>query len=177
MTTVSPSGNTTAAVTYTPIATQTLSSAASSVTFSSIPGTYKDLVLITQAKGSTALNQLTRVGNGSVDTGSNYSITLIGADYVSPVSTRTSSATSMQLNYDTFIDSTFFTQILQLQNYANTTTYKSVLARSNMNDGNYGIDAAVGLWRSTSAINIITFSTGGGSYAAGSTFTLYGIGA
>ena len=166
-------------VTYTPIATNTLGSAAASVTFSSIPSTYTDLVLITQAKGSTATNQLTRVGNGSVDTGSNYSITLIGADYVTPVSTRTSSATSMQLNYDTYLDSGyFFTQILQLQNYANTTTYKSVLARSNMNDGNYGIDAAVGLWRSTSAINIITFSlNGAATFSIGSTFTLYGIGA
>ena len=162
--------------TYTSIASQTLTGTAATVTFSSIPSTYTDLVLITQAKGSTAMNQFTRVGNGSVDTGSNYSMTLIGADHVTPVSTRTSSATSMQLNYDTYLDSTyFFTQILQLQNYANTTTYKSVLARSNMNDGNYGIEAAVGLWRSTSAINIITFSTSGGTFSIGSTFSLYGI--
>ena len=45
MVTVTPSGSTTAAVTYTPIATQTISSAILSVTFTNIPATYKDLVL------------------------------------------------------------------------------------------------------------------------------------
>ena len=64
--------------TYTPIATTTLGSAASSYTFSSIPGTYTDLVLVVSGKYSTGTTGTTtvqiQVGNTSLDTGANYSI-------------------------------------------------------------------------------------------------------
>ena len=65
--------------TYTPIATQTLGSSAASVTFSSIPGTYTDLMLISFAQGqaSGGDNRLVLQFNG--DTATNYSSTyLIG---------------------------------------------------------------------------------------------------
>jgi hypothetical protein len=59
-------------------------------------------------------------------------------------------------------------------NYANTSTYKTVLTRSNKYDR---VGAIVGLWRSTAAINSITLTAYSNTYAIGSTFTLYGIAA
>jgi hypothetical protein len=58
-------------------------------------------------------------------------------------------------------------------NYANTTTYKTTLARTN--DALLQARASVGLWRNTSAINSILVSYYGYNFDAGSTFTLYGI--
>ena len=67
-------------------------------------------------------------------------------------------------------------QILQLMNYSNTTTYKTILSRTNAAAN--GVDATVGLWRSTSAITSIEIGKNSGmsgTFQIGSTFTLYGI--
>jgi hypothetical protein len=59
-------------------------------------------------------------------------------------------------------------------NYSNTTTYKTVLLRSN--NASAITVATVGLWRSTSAINTIKiYADGAAVFSVGSTFTLYGI--
>jgi hypothetical protein len=64
-------------------------------------------------------------------------------------------------------------------NYSNSTTYKTVLGRSNRASSDTAAD--VGLWRSTSAITRIDLAMGGSfptnNFASGSTFTLYGIAA
>ena len=68
--------------------------------------------------------------------------------------------------------------IMHLQNYANTTTYKTTIARSNNASGSSlpGTETTVGLWRSTSAINAIkVYTAGGGNLASGFTATLYGV--
>ena len=62
---------------------------------------------------------------------------------------------------------------ISIQNYANATTYKSVLIRSGAATGE--TNAIVGLWRSTNAITSINLYATAGQWAAGSTFTLYGI--
>jgi hypothetical protein len=65
--------------------------------------------------------------------------------------------------------------IYNFMDYSNTTTYKTVLGRSNVID--FRIAAIVGLWRSTSAINTISLRSDNASYnfTTGSTFTLWGI--
>lgn len=163
--------------TYEPIATYTAGSAVTSYTFSSIPQTYTDLVLIGAPIGGRYDSVDYRVGNGSIDTNSNYSRTnLIGRTNNTAASYRIS-------NYgwiDTFISSGLGTDriatvVAHFMNYANTTTYKTVLIR----DGAAGddVEATVGLWRSTAAISAIeiAYSQGGQNFKAGTTFTLYGI--
>ncbi len=160
--------------TYEAIATQTLGSAAASVTFSSIPGTYTDLVLVMSATGSSSGLDI-RVQVNS-DTGTNYSITrLLG--YTTATSNRATSATYMQLTNSVGIGTTEpTTHLLQFNNYSNTTTYKTMLVRYNQFQGAFSeVAAEVGLWRSTSAISSITFSLSSSTYASGSTFNLYGI--
>ena len=158
------------AATYEPIATNTLTSGQSSITFSSIPSTYTDLVLVAAIKGtSTIYRQLTVNG----DNGSNYSITEMVGDGSSAGTSRQTNATAMGTMEATNSSSDgTAVSIFNFMNYANTSTYKTVLTRSNKYDRT---GAIVGLWRSTSAINSITLSAYSNTYATGSTFTLYGI--
>jgi hypothetical protein len=165
--------------TYEPIATTTVSSATNSVSFSSISGAYTDLVIVASVQSSATDTLLLRCGNGSVDTGSNYSITVLKGNGSSATSARTSSAGNFYVDYAAYAPSsasTFSSLIIQFNNYSNTTTYKTMLSRAN--NAAVGVDAIVGLWRSTSAINTLEFKySPGTNIASGSTFTLYGIAA
>lgn len=178
MATVSPSGNTTAAVTYTPIETNTFSSTQTTITFSSIAGTYKDLVLIcnVQRIGTAENPSLTLRFNG--DTGNNYSMTHLLGNGTTASSNRNSSQNMMNLSYFSMPSSNSFAPyIINIMNYANATTYKSVVSRGGA--AGSGTQATVGLWRSTAAITSVTITNDGSPYgmSSGSTFTLYGIGA
>jgi hypothetical protein len=157
------------AVTYEAIATQTLSSAASSATFSSIPSTYTDLVLIVNATQTTT-GQATLMRYNS-DSGSNYSTTSIFGSGSTAGSSRNTSATGTYVGYEE--TSTIFATIINIQNYANATTYKTSIIRKNQADSY--VEAIIGLWSSTAAINSVTLYTGSGNFGSGSTFTLYGI--
>jgi hypothetical protein len=153
--------------TYEPLATTTLGSAAASVTFSSISGSYTDLILIASIKASTGTPTANITVNN--DTGSNYSRMGLYGDGSTAGSFRDSNETSCRF---ATINATNFTPVkIQIQNYSNTTTYKSPLYSG-------GLDypaVVIFLWRSTSAINRVDFGISSGNYAAGSTFTLYGI--
>lgn len=155
--------------TYTPIASQTLGSTASSVTFSSIPQGYTDLVIVFAGTGS---NNSSIYLTFNDDTGSNYSDTNMYGDGTNAASQRRSNQTSIK---DILLYTTQTNAIIQIQNYSNSTTYKSVLARSNVASAE--TDVTVGLWRNTSAITTITLIPGTVNFASGSTFSLYGIAA
>lgn len=157
--------------TYEPIATQTLGSAAASVTFSSIPATYTDLVLILNAGVSVATaNSFMRFNS---DSGSNYSFTQLRGNGSSATSHRLSNQTGMNIDYDGFTTDIANNVIIHIQNYANSTTNKTALMRTN--SPAYSTLATVGLWRSTAAITSIYLQVVGHNFITGSTFTLYGI--
>lgn len=169
-----------AGATYEPIATTTLSSNVQSVTFSSISSNFTDLILVgrfSAVTGATATVYMQLNG----DTNTNYSATsLIGTSGAG--STRITNSKGIYIGDGTSgVPTGQVNALVHLQNYANTTTNKTVLAR--YNSASTEVSASVGLWRSTSAINqiliYIGFSNGGYSdnFASGSTFTLYGIAA
>jgi hypothetical protein len=161
----------TAGATYVPIFTQTLGSAAPSVTFNSIPQGYTDLVLITNGTVATTENGNLIVLNG--DTASNYSVTNIyGVNASTSGSNQQSSQTYLQIGRTSNSQSI---SIVHFMNYSNATTYKTVIGRGN--DYPYFRMATVGLWRSTAAITSMAISNGNGNFLTGSTFTLYGIAA
>jgi hypothetical protein len=153
------------ATTYEPIATTTLSSAQSSVTFSSISGSYTDLVLIIAGTVNTVTTFDVTFNS---DGGSNYSATRLTGDGSTGSSTRSTNNASMPLGY---INTSQSVSVIHIMNYSNTTTFKTAIARGNSASG--ATNAIVGLWRSTSAITSITFA--GGSFQPGLTATLYGI--
>lgn len=162
------------AATYTPIASATLGADAASVTFSSIPATYTDVVAVVHAiSDGTFANFNVRV---NADTGSNYSRTRLSGNGTTATSGRATSQSSFFLADVSGISNTgrsFY--IVNFMNYANTTTYKTVLSRTNTVNGNAGdgVELHAQLWRSTSAINEISFLVS--NFASGSTFNLYGI--
>ena len=160
--------------TYTPIATTSISSNTTAYTFSSIPSTYTDLVLILNViSTSTAGNYVYLQYNG--DTGSNYSTTILTGTGSSAISTRFNNRTNFNIDYYATPNTEISNRIVSIMNYSNTTTYKTGLLRANRAGG--GTDATVGLWRSTAAINSITVTHDTAQFAAGSMFTLYGIAA
>jgi hypothetical protein len=97
------------------------------------------------------------------------------------VTYRSVNQNMFSLNYNGSITSTPDTSVIQLDflNYANTTTYKTMLAKY----GNPSTDIGpiVGLWRgstgsATEAINRIDLkAAGGANWATNTTFSLYGI--
>ena len=163
--------------TYEPIASTTLGSAAADITFSSIPGTYTDLVLVcafkTSRSSGTSESMYLRL-NG--DTGSNYSATALRGEGTAASSYRESSATYIYLGEGPLTsrsgDAVFEVSVMS---YANTSVYSTVLS-SFAEPASY-LGRHVGLWRNTAAVTSVAFmpSTGGVNLKSGSTFALYGI--
>jgi len=162
--------------TYDCIATTTLGSNTAFVEFSSISGTYTDLVLVCNAKTASNTSMVVRVGNGSVDTGTNYSNTVLE-------STGTQVRTASDSNVNAGFITGFYAQITagnnilttsNFQNYSNTTTHKTWINRGNVPA--QWTDTSASLWRSTAAINVIrVFNNTGADLSSGSRFSLYGI--
>lgn len=154
------------AATYEPIATTTLGSATSSYTFSSIPSTYTDLILIYQgAAGDVFSLQF------NSDTGNNYSYTRLIGNGSSASSYREN---NISLAKTGIVLSTQNTVICNVLNYANSNTYKTTIAKFASPEGHTGTYCS--LWRSTSAITSITCRNDSATnLPSGLTLTLYGI--
>jgi hypothetical protein len=157
--------------TYTPIASQTLGSAAANVTFSSL-GSYTDLVLVFNGKCASAGGwNLSFRFNG--DTGSNYSTVTLYGDGTSPYSARSTNA-SQAGNY--IISGTNQSTVTaNIMNYGNSTNLKSIIGTGGDLTSGGGVDIRVSTWRNTAPITSILLYSNGGDFVTGSTFTLYGI--
>jgi hypothetical protein len=159
-------------VTYDPIATQTLASPAASVSFSSISGTYTDLVIVISAQGASGASSAINA-YFNADTASNYSYIQLSGDGSSAGSSENINSTRMRIGWSA-VSSAFGTTIYHIQNYSNTTTNKTSISR--INDSASITGAVVNLWRSTAAVTGITMNlNSAANFNTGSTFTLYGI--
>jgi hypothetical protein len=166
-----------AGATYEPIATATVTTG-TDITFSSIPSTYTDLILVSIGTFTGDGQSIVLRFNG--DTGNNYSFTGVYGTGSTASSARQSNQPYIPSGWWAYIGSAQNSNsIVHIMNYANTTTYKTALSRFNNATGGTGsgTEALVGTWRSTSAINSIRiFSTGSGQpLASGFTATLYGV--
>jgi hypothetical protein len=159
------------ATALTPIAWQSLASNVTSVTLSSIPGTYRDLRLVITPKAITSAFTLGWNVNG--DAGSNYyEVYALGTG--STTASGTSSANSgFYFNYAQaeLTNASVFT--FDFLDYAATDKHKAILVRGS--DASSGVEMRASRWASTAAITSLVFA--GGTFAAGSTFALYGVGA
>lgn len=153
--------------TYEPVATATASGSVSSITFSSIGGSYTDLILMFEGKTETADEWGLRFNS---DTGNNYSSTWM-AGGLNPA--QTSRYTNISFATFNYIRTDRTIAIANIQNYSNSTTYKTVTYRTSEPNNAW---AGVSLWRNTSAITSVTiFSYNGYNFNNTSTITLYGI--
>lgn len=158
--------------TYNCIATTTLSTATASVTFSSISGTYTDLILIISGASSND-TQVQLQFNG--DTSTNYSSNTFYGDGTSRGGVRSGGQT--QGTIGGIASGEPSVNIIQIMNYSNTTTKKGVLGKYvNINSGYGEVGLRVVLWSSTSAITSIkVMMPSTYTYSSGCVFTLYGI--
>jgi len=160
------------ALTYEPIATQTLGSNQTSITFSSISGAYTDLrlMLFGPVQGDVYIRF-------NSDTGTSYSQTVLGVNSSNIGSALSGRQTNTSTIYSDFYGgfaNAYPTQISwDIMNYSNSTTFKTVLARAGIVSTQPSINQAAMLWRSTSAINAISLA--GGTFSTGLVVTLYGI--
>lgn len=155
-------------------------SGVSSVTFSSIPSTYRDIRVILRARGTqvAANTQVNITVNG--DTGANYDyMTLRGnGATASTNSAAAASAWALQLSAANAPAGVSGTVDLMISDYTGTTFQKDGWAANNMKNGtgigNLFSQFTSVFWRSTAAITSITFTLASGNFATGSTATLYG---
>jgi len=160
--------------TYTQIASTTLGSSSSTVTFSSIPATYTDLVVSIGIAGLSAQETPKMYFNG--DTSALYSTTFIDGNGTSVLTNRTTGQGSFYGigAYNSGNPTGVSSILVNINNYSNTTTFKNMMARSAA--ATLSTNLTVGLYRSTSAVSSISFIVhGGNSYLTGTTFSLYGI--
>lgn len=166
------------------ISSQTLATAAASITFSSIPATYTDLCVKMSLRSSdaAAFVNYTIKFNGSSG-GTAYSTILL---YGNSGGTTTGGVTASNLNVAQidygFQDgagataNTFGNTEFYIPNYANTSYNKSLtLDQVQENNGTAYLGFIAGLYASTSAINQIGIYSTTGNFIANSTVYLYGI--
>tara|TARA_R110001606_G_scaffold134770_1_gene271417 strand:- start:4 stop:471 length:468 start_codon:yes stop_codon:yes gene_type:complete len=150
---------------FTVLGNTTLTTSSASVTVSSIPGGYKDLVLVCSMQNT--------VGNGSFliqingDTGSNYNwVRMFGSAQSSSTSNDTKGAIG---NFGASASNS----LVQFSDYSATDKHKSILSRTN--DANYLVSAYANRWASTSAITSFVVYPAGNAFTSGSTFRLLGV--
>lgn len=155
--------------TYEPISSTILTSNTSSITFSNIPQIYTDITLVVNDINSTgSFDTLVRF-NG--DSGSNYSRTGLRGNGSTASSYSQTNTSAINLCSD---GSAEYARpaIVNIINYSNTTTNKTVISRANV--ASQGSNLLAQLWRNTSAINSITILSSS-TFASGASFSLYGI--
>jgi hypothetical protein len=159
--------------TYEPIATTTLGSAAASITFSSIAGTYTDLRLVFVAKSTNGDN--IRIQFNGDTSSSNYSSTWISGNGSTASSSRNTDLSRIQL--PSSLDSTQPALVtIDIFSYAGSTNKTVLVEESKDLNGSGVVARQVSCWRNTSAITTIFLeSQGGGTFMSGTTATLYGI--
>lgn len=170
------------ATTYTLISSNVLTGSAASVTFSSIPSTYTDLVLRVSARSTAAdyRSQMRSTFNGSSAT--NYSDTILYAFFgaASAGSIRSSGATFAAGDYtvgSTATTNTFSNGEIYIPSYliSQNKPISVSIATENNNATDIAMAATANLWRDTTAISSMTLVLDSGSFDTNSSFSLYGI--
>lgn len=156
------------------IATTTLGSATSTITFSSIPATYTDLRLVLVARASVDNSSVAfRLNN---DSSTVYSLTSIYGNGSSAVSSRSDGQSRGFLQaWNGMMTATTTAYFADIFSYTGS-TFKTVLATGNEDvNGAGSISSVVNLWRNTAAVNRLDLIAVGANFSIGTTATLYGI--
>lgn len=160
--------------TYIPLATFTTTGTASQITFSNIPNTYRDLVIVTNVVASSAgpYDQAIRFNN---DTASGYSSMIIYAAGAS--ASQYTALVNPDRAYLDFYGSATTSQrassIAHIFDYSVNYKHKNVITRGNR--GNSGSEIIASRWKNNAVISSIQYFLISGSFGAGTTVSLYGI--
>lgn len=166
----------------TKISENILGGSSATITFSSIPATYRALQLHCTIRGTAALT-FTSLGmqfNG--DTGANYDVEQIFGTAATIAASEGINTTSMSIGEMTANSASAgaaSTHIIDIPLYAGTSFWKNATTKHVLNTGT-GTGTIysklwTGRWRNTAAITSIVLTPGSGSFGAGSSFVLYGL--
>lgn len=166
---------------YESIATTTVGAGgSSSISFTSIPSTYKHLEIRGFAQNSATNNQYLSVVINS-DTGANYSVHFVSGNGSTTASGAVASYNNGGIYWAMGVPGTtaavFGANVTTILDYANTSKYKTIRSIDGFDaNGSGGVDLVSNLWQSTSAITSITLTVNGGNnFRQYSSFALYGI--
>lgn len=165
------------------IASQTLGTAAASVTFSAIPGTYKDLI-VRMSTRTDRLNDANMISlflnQDEVSPTTTSSHTRVESNGATASSSRNSNTSSIAGSWTSTANnttSTFGSQEIYIPSYAVAQNKPvSIFAFQETNAATPSRSAAsAGLWRDTAAVSTIYLYPQGFNFVAGSSFYLYGL--
>ncbi len=151
-----------------------------------IPTSYDHLMILVSGRDSSAgagRYGKMQFGDGSLDTGTNYSATNLMARTATSTSSRDTGSDRIPLYYisdDNDSADTFGAYRIWIPNYANTANFKQVFAQTSAENASstgytWALALIAGLWSSTDNIERIRINAGTGNWMQYSTFTLYGI--
>lgn len=163
------------ALTYEPISTTTTGSLTTSITLSSIPATYTDLVVILQGSMTAGANTIYVRING--DSSSSYQTVYLssnGSGRAGAVGTQRNDGVSFgNYQYGYAANAEFMVQA-HFNNYSQSSYQKTCISK--WSQGNSAVEYAGNLWYNTSTISSLEIRNNGGyNFAIGTTVTLYGI--
>jgi hypothetical protein len=151
------------------------------VSFANIPTTYQDLMIV--ISGRTSISYTTSAGlymgfNNTYGAGGYSSIELdgFGVSTSSSINANTNYFSNLGNMPSSIMPSNIFgNYVINILNYANTTTYKTLLYKGayDMNNSG-GVFVGAGTWRNTAAI-VQMYITAAGTFVTGTTVTLYGV--
>lgn len=163
------------AATYTPIASTILTTDTKSVTFSSIPATYTDLLIRFSAKTTTSFTSQVEYALNTVNT-SLRRISLEQYGNTASANARTDDNSAIFFPGPSFLADTFNSAEIYFSNYnssANKNFYSFSVFSTNGTTGFVGICA--NLRTNTAALTEIKLTDENYNFKAGSSFHLYGI--
>lgn len=160
---------------YQAIASTTLSTATTTVTFSSIPSTFEHLQLrlSVQCDNNVPRSLAMRFNN---DTGANYYYRGVGWSGTTVYASSSAAGTTLDFVTLDRTNTAFGIAILTIPDYANTTKYKNVNGIAGVDNSNKGsVQVSSGQWMSTVAINRIDLFLNSNQLDIGSVIALYGM--
>ena len=160
---------------YESISTVTVSTAVSSISFSSIPATYKHLqIRMTTLQDQSVRNVELQINS---DTATNYAWHELYGDGSAASSGAGTSQTFIKTGFTNSPSASYTgAAVVNILDYANTNKYKTVrtLTGSDSNGGGFVLLRS-GLWQNTNAITSLTFSAQLSNFNQYTQFALYGI--
>lgn len=163
------------------IAESVLGAPAASVTFSSIPGTYRHLGIRWTAVGSTVANSIDVVLQANGDTGANYDsmLTLFNSGGLNSSQENLAQASAKCGYMPASTGAGAGGGYIEIPFYAGTTLQKMFTALAGFKNANTTASifsvVVTGHWRSAAAITSILLKPSAGNFITGSTFVLYGL--
>lgn len=166
---------------YESIATVTVGAGGSgTISFTSIPSTYKHLQIRATVLESNDGVMGFRFGNGSIDSGNNYTIHELYGTGSSASAYAATAQNNIGINYNysaSPLSSAPSVAVVDILDYANTSKNKTLRALCGVDyNGSGYVRLDSGLWLSTAAINAIDIvAYSGKTFNQYSSFALYGI--